>query len=105
MAADRCDRSTLAFKTPAELRLANIALRHQLGVLRRSAPKRLKIAASDRLLWVWLRRFWPDWKTALVIVKPQTIVLSHRKRFRLFWSWKIRRGKPGRPSLPREIRT
>lgn len=57
-----------AFKTSVELRLENIALRHQLAVLRRSAPKRLKITASDRLLWLWLRRFWPDWKTVLVIV-------------------------------------
>jgi putative transposase len=93
-----------ASKTSAELRLENIALRHQLAVLRRSAPKRVKINASDRLLWVWLRRFWPDWKTALVIVRPQTVVSWHRKGFQLFWSWKIRQGKPGRPSLPREIR-
>ena len=30
------------FKTSLELRVENLALRHQLGVLRRSAPKRLK---------------------------------------------------------------
>ena len=93
-----------SFKTSAELQLENIALRHQLGVLRRSAPKRLKITASDRLLWLWLRRLWPDWKAALVIVKPETVVAWHRQGFRLFWSWKIRRGKPGRPGLPLEVR-
>jgi hypothetical protein len=31
--------SSLLFKTSVELRLENLALRHQLGVLRRSAPK------------------------------------------------------------------
>jgi putative transposase len=93
-----------SFKTSAELRLEHIALRHQLSVLRRAAPKRLKSTASDRLFWVWLRRLWPVWKTALLIVKPETVVAWHRKGFRLFWTWKIRRGKPGRPGLPLEIR-
>jgi len=93
-----------AFKTSAELQLENIALRHQLSILRRAAPKRLKITTSDRLFWVWLRRLWPAWKTALLVVKPETVVAWHRKGFRLFWSWKIRLGRPGRPSLPREIR-
>jgi regulator of replication initiation timing len=41
------------FKTSVELRLENLALRHRLGVLRRSAPKRLKLMPADRILWVW----------------------------------------------------
>jgi len=40
------------FKTSAELRLENLALRHQLGVLRRSAPKQLRLTPADRMLWV-----------------------------------------------------
>jgi transposase InsO family protein len=28
----------------------------------------------------------------------------HYKGFRLFWTWKIRRGKPGRRTIPKEIR-
>jgi hypothetical protein len=39
-------------KTSVELRLENLALRHQLGVLRRSAPKRLKLMPADRILRV-----------------------------------------------------
>ena len=66
-------RSSL-FKTSLELRLENVALRHQLGVLRRSAPKRLKLRPTDRILWVWLRRIWSDWKSALLIVKPETVI-------------------------------
>ena len=38
-----------------------------------------------------------------MIVKPETVVAWHRKGFRLFWRWKIRRGKPGRPSVPQEV--
>lgn len=87
-----------------EVRLENLALRQQLGVLRRSAPQRLKLTPADRIFWVWLRRVWGDWRSALVIVKPETVVAWHRKGFRLFWRWKIRRGKPGRPSVPQEVR-
>jgi putative transposase len=92
------------FKTSVELRLENLALRHQLGVLRRSAPKRLKLRPADRILWVWLRRVWTDWKSALLIVKPATVIAWHRKGFRLYWTWKVRRGKPGRPAVPQEVR-
>ena len=70
-------------KTSAELRLENLALRHQLGVLRRFAPKQLKLTPADRRLWVWLRRVWANWKSALLIVKPATVVARHRKGFRV----------------------
>jgi transposase InsO family protein len=92
------------FKTSAELRLENFALRHQLGVPRRSAPKRLKLTAADRVFWVFLRHVWDDWKSALMIVKPATVIDWHRKGFRLFWTWKIRRGKRGRPAVPQQVR-
>ena len=39
-----------------------------------------------------------------MIVKPETVVGWHRKGFRLFWRWKIRHGKPGRPTVSREVR-
>jgi transposase InsO family protein len=93
-----------AVKTRAALQLENIALRHQIGVLQRSAKKRPQLHTPDRLLWVWLSRVWADWRSALVIVKPETVIAWHRKAFRLFWTWKIRRGKPGRPPVPREVR-
>ena len=92
------------FKTSAQLRLENIALRQQLAVLRRSAPKRLKLTSADRIFWVWLRLLWYDWESALMIVKAETVVSWHRKGFRLFWTWKIHHGKPGRPQVPQEIR-
>jgi transposase InsO family protein len=93
-----------AVKTRAALQLENIALRHQIGVLHRSAKKRPQLHTPDRLLWVWLSRVWADWRSALVIVKPETVIAWHRKAFRLFWTRKIRSGKPGRPPVPREVR-
>ena len=51
-----------------------------------------------------LRRVWGDWKSALMIVKAATVIAWHRKGFRLFWSWKIRCGKRGRPAVPQQVR-
>ncbi len=63
---------------------------------------RLKLA--DRLLWAWLSRVWPQWRNALVIVQPQTVIRWQRKRFRDHWTRLSRRGKPGRPRVAKEIR-
>src|SRR5262249_47478473 len=60
--------------------------------------------AADRYLWVVLSRVWQNWRAALAIVRPETVVAWHRQGFRLFWTWKVRRGKPGRPAVPREVR-
>jgi hypothetical protein len=92
------------FRTSSQLRLENLALRQQLAVLQRSAPKRLRLTPADRIFWVWLRRVWGGWKSVLMIVKAETVVAWHRKGFRLFWTWRIRRGKPGRPRVPQQVR-
>ena len=62
------------------------------------------VLQSRPVLWAWLSRTWGDWRTALVIVKPETVVAWHRKGFRLFWTWKSR-GRTGRPALPPDVRT
>jgi len=95
--------ASLAFKSRAALCFENLALRQQLGVLQRSV-KRPKLTPADRLLWAWICQVWSDWRSALVIVKPETVIAWHRKGFRLFWTWKIRSGKHGRPAVPKDIR-
>ena len=91
-------------RSRAALLLGNLALRHQIGVLQRSAAKRPKLTSGDRLLWICLSRLWRDWRSALAIVKPETVIAWHRAGFRLFWTWKVRRGQPGRPVISREVR-
>jgi len=93
-----------AMKSRAALELENIALRHQLGVLQRSAKKRLALNNADRLFWIGLSCMWAEWRSALKIVKPDTVIAWHRNAFRKFWTWKVRRGKPGRPAVSAEIR-
>ena len=91
-------------RSRVDLQLENLALRHQIGVLQRSLKKRPKLISMDRLLWASLSRIWRDWRSALVIVKPETVVAWHRMGFRLFWTWKVRRVQPGRPAIARETR-
>ena len=79
-------------------------MRHQLQVLERSRPQRLRLTRADRLLWVWFSRAWTEWRAALVIVKPDTVIAWHRQGFRLFWTWQSRR-RVGRPTVPLAVRT
>jgi hypothetical protein len=72
------------FPTPAALQLENLALRHQIGVLQRSVKKRPRLTAADRILWAGLCGIWSDWRSASVIVQPETVIAWHRKGFRLF---------------------
>lgn len=91
-------------RSRAALELEHIALRHQIGVLKRSARKRPKLTAADRLFWVFLSRVWCDWRLALDIVQSATVIAWHRQGFRLFWTWKIRHGRTGRPAVACEVR-
>jgi hypothetical protein len=95
---------SLVFRSRSALQLEILALRHQIGVLQRATRKRPKLTPGDRLLWVGLSRIWSDWRSALAIVKPETVIAWHRVGFRLFWTWKVRHGRPGRPVVSREIR-
>jgi len=80
-----------------------LALRHQLLVLQRSnGSQRPRLSLADRLLWVWLSQLWSGWRSALMIVKPETVIAWHRRGFRLYWSWKSRHS-PGRPSVSVEV--
>jgi transposase InsO family protein len=92
------------FRQRTALQLEILALRHQLGVLQRSV-KRPKLTAADRFLWAWLAAVWTDWQPSSIIIKPATVIGWHRKGFRLFWTWKIQRGKPGRPAVPADVRS
>jgi putative transposase len=94
---------TSLLKTQRELALENLALRQQLAVLSRST-KRAKLNNADRAFWLALKKVWPKWSDALVIVKPATVITWHRKGFKLFWRWKSSKKKPGRPRIGREIR-
>jgi putative transposase len=90
-------------RTRRALVLENLALRHQLAVLQRAAP-RPRLRTSDRLFWVLLSRLWSGWADAVSIFQPATVIRWQRSGFKLYWTWKSWRRCPGRPAVAPEIR-
>src|SRR5205823_6341723 len=88
--------SFFSLRTHRSLALENLALRHQLAVLQRAAPPRPRLTRLDRALWSWLSRVFDEWRHALLIVRPETVVRWHRAAFRWFWRRKSRGGRPSK---------
>ena len=91
------------FRRRSRLEAEIVVLRHQLNILRRSAPRRVPLTDVDRLLLVWLHRLCPSVLGAISLVRPETIVRWHRHGFRVYWRWRSRSG-PGRPKIDKEVR-
>ena len=87
-----------------ELAAEILALRHQLAVLQRTTPKRPRLRPIDRLLWMLLSRVWPNWRQAVQIVTPATVVRWHRRAFAVYWRWHSRYRPVGRPALASDLR-
>jgi len=92
------------FRGRSFLELEVVALRHQLAVLRRQHPSRPRIGPWDRLLWAWLYRLWPQCLEVMVLVKPATVIQWHRAGFRLYWRWRSRPRRLGRPRVDSQVR-
>jgi putative transposase len=90
-------------RTQMELAAENLALRQQLAVLEHSS-KRPKLRNRDRIFWVWLSKLWPNWRSVLLIVQPQTVVRWHQQGFKLYWRWKSQPKTVGRPKIEAELR-
>jgi putative transposase len=83
--------------------LENVALRQQLAVLKRTI-KRPSLRARDRVFWMALAHTWRDWRTALLIVQPDTVVRWHRQWLRRRWTKGSTHGGVGRPGTHATIR-
>src|SRR5260370_10352153 len=92
------------FKSRARLEAENLVLRQQIKVLRRRTPKRPALTNIDRLLFVWLYRWFPSNVGSLAIVRPETIIRWHRIGFRAYWRWRSH-NRVGRPKVSAELRT
>jgi hypothetical protein len=89
-------------RTQRSLVFENLALRHQLAVLQRTA-RRPRLRTADRLLWVLLSRMWSGWMDAISVVQPATVIRWQRTGFKLVWTWKSRiRTGTSRPGPARE---
>jgi hypothetical protein len=92
------------------LHLEVLALRQQLAMANQTPRKRLRFHWGQRLFWfwfwfwVWLYHLWPGCLQTLQVFKPDTLVRWHRKGFRLYWTWKSRCRRGGRPPIAPEVR-
>jgi len=92
------------FRSRRDLLLENLVLSQQLVVLKQRYP-RAQVSTSGKLFWVILRRFWPEWMHALILVQPETVVRWHRAGFKLYWTWLSRRRvRAGRKCVSKELR-
>jgi hypothetical protein len=71
----------VSFGSRLALQAEILALRHQLNILQGSSNKRRRLRTSDLILWVWLSQLRSDWRSALLIVKPETVIRWHRQAF------------------------
>src|SRR5258708_21688619 len=94
----------LLFTGHRAVALENLALRQQLSILRRTV-RRPHLRTGDRLFWVLLAKAWQDWRTALIVVQPDTVVRWHRQWLRRRSTQRSTRTRPGRPSTTTAIRT
>jgi hypothetical protein len=91
------------FKSRSRLEAENLFLRHQLNIALRSAGRRPRLRASDRILLIWMTKLWPSLLGAVQVVRPDTILRWHRAGFRMFWRWRSR-NRAGRLRIDRGLR-
>ena len=82
------------------MRAENLFLRRQLALYIERGVQPHRVDAATRVSLALLARLF-DWRGALVVVQPATMIRWHRAGWRLLWRMKSR---AGRPPIPRELR-
>ena len=90
-----------SLKSRAALEMEILALRSQLSIfqqqiINRKLPKP-RPTPVFRQLWFFISKLCPDWKSALFVVKPETVIRWHHTAFRFYWAKKSK--PPGRLAI------
>ncbi len=85
------------FRSKIQLAAENAALRHQLMVLRRKSPRRVRLTNGDRWIFILLYRCFPSILQILTIVRPETVIRWHRAGLGRYRRWRSR-DRGGRPT-------
>jgi len=91
----------LILRTSQAVAAENLFLRKQFALYVERQTKPHRATDAVRFTLAQLSALF-DWRDALIVVKPDTLIRWHRKGFRLFWKWKSR--SAGRPRVPVEVR-
>lgn len=98
--ADAVGLALLSARPRRSLEAENLVLRRQLALFKERGVKPRRIDAATRASLALLSRLC-DWRSCLMVVRPETVVRWHRAGWRLLWRYKSR---PGRPPIPLELR-
>ena len=98
--ADMAGLIALSLRRRRSVEAENLFLRRQLALYQERGIKARRVDAATRVSLALLSRLF-DWRDALVVVRPETLIRWHRAGWRLFWRVKSR---PGRPPIPLELR-
>jgi putative transposase len=90
----------LLFRSTETIRAENLFLRRQLALYIERGVRPRRVDAASRVSLALLAKLL-DWRSALVVVQPATMIRWHRAGWRLLWRAKSRRG---RPPIPEELR-
>ena len=98
--ADLLGLVALSIRPRRSLEAENLFLRRQLALYKERGIKPRRVGAATRMSLVSLSKLF-DWRCALVVVRPETLIRWHRAGWRLLWRF---RSRPGRPPIPLELR-
>ena len=98
--ADVIGLLALTVRPRRSIEAENLFLRRQLALFKERGVRPRRIDTATRLSLAWLSTLC-DWRSCVIVVRPETIVLWHRAGWRLFWRYKSR---PGRPPIPLDLR-
>jgi putative transposase len=91
----------LAVRRQGALAAEILMLRRQLAMYVERGVKPRRVDPVTRVTLALLSRFF-NWRDALVVVRPETMIRWHRAGWKLFWRLKSR---PGRPPIPEQLQT
>jgi putative transposase len=91
----------LAFRSSWSIKAENLFLRRQLALYIERGVKPRRIDPVTRIGLTLLSRLF-NWRNALVVVRPETMIRWHRAGWKLFWRLKSR---SGRPQIPQQIQS
>jgi putative transposase len=90
--ADLVGLVAFSFRPTRSMEAENLFLRRQLALYRERDIKPRRVDAATRVSLAFLSRLF-DWRDALVVVRPETLIRWHRAGWRLFWRWKATPGR------------
>jgi putative transposase len=93
LAAEAVRWCGLVLRSQRSIEVENLFLRRQLALYRERGVKPRRMDSATRIALALLSRLF-DWRDALVVVRPETLIRWHRAGRKLFWRLKSRRGRP-----------